>query len=623
MDGSDKNLEEPPIQVDTGVALSDRLDELLAALLANPKLAYLPERQLAERYHLPTELISEAIRLSSKNRHSTRKRTFSIRRFAQSIREKLMPVRNRMENQAGLSLCITFLLASIGIGCMFLANVIPDGGGIGPAVQGFIIFIGVMLLLGAFFGQMLVLLFVAKARYGWALSAIWTALLFTVAVPTLVATSAPSIEKSGHSIAYVVAATGLGFGVVGIFFGCFNSAVCILGTFLRVASQEKQEMLRSRREKIARLLELQALTEDRPYPPTKPLNPVYHLYRRFWPVSPIVIGVAIELLMIFAVRFDHLHLRALTATGSKAAPDFAVSMVGLAVDAVLVLIGTWSRTLREGALTYLAIFGTRIAFYAEGSHFGRTLTFEGTMDYLGNGLLATAFFIYIGFIIAGIQRRANYQKGLQAHDLRTLFAEVARLKLELGQVYKVVSVLAIDASQSSEMKRDQSPMLVEYSFRAYQEWIAGTCRELGGQIHSTAGDGAIIAFDDPVRAYQAAKRLQTRISTFNQTENRLPTPFRVRIGIHTGQVLGEIDSVVFTSVIDIAAHLEEAAPVGGIALSEASRQLIGNELPDERFAELSELIDHESVFLALNPIEANPDQKPNNEPDESQAVPVS
>lgn len=623
MEGTKEVLSTASPSAEPGFSVSDRVDEMLSALLSNPKLAYLPELQLSERFQLPVELVTEAIRLSSRKRHAAGRPPFSVKRLMQTLREKMSPVRRQMENQAALSLCLTFLVAAIGIGGLFVANIIPNWNGLGPVVQAVLIFAGIFLLFAAFIGQMLVLLFVAKSRYGWILSGIWTALLFLVVVPILVASSAVSIEKSGHTLGSVVAAASFGFVVVGIFFGCFNSAVCILGTFLKVAGQEKQEMARSRREKIARLIELQSLVADRPYPPSKPFKPIYGAFRRFWPFSTIALGITIELLMIAAVKLDHSSFQMLASGSREGASDLAVSMVGLVVDAILVLVGTWSRTTREAALNLLAIFGMRIAFFAEGSHFGRNLSVDSATEFLFTGLIASAFFIFVGYYIAGIQRRANYQKGLESHDLRTLFAELTRLKLELGQVYKMVSVLAIDASQSSEMKRDQSPMLVEYSFRAYQEWIAAICRDFGGRVHSTAGDGAIVAFDDPVRAYRAAKRLQTQISRFNQSENRLSLPFRVRIGIHTGQVLGEIDSVVFTSVIDIAAHLEEAAPVGGIALTEASRQFVGNEIPGERFAELSELIDHETVFLALNPIESQPVRPPIPEAEPTPVGPIS
>jgi class 3 adenylate cyclase len=84
---------------------------------------------------------------------------------------------------------------------------------------------------------------------------------------------------------------------------------------------------------------------------------------------------------------------------------------------------------------------------------------------------------------------------------------------------------------------------------------------------------------------------------FNTITNRLPSSFRVRIGIHTGHVSAQLAEVPFSELIDIAAHVEKEAPVGGIAVT----QSVADSLGDERVTALKEPVDGINVYLVLNP----------------------
>ncbi len=592
------------------------VDLMLSALLLQPNLAYLPETQLATRFEVPEELAAEAIRLSANKRHRKIVRRFSFRQFIQILKEKMVPIRNRMEKHAVLSLLLTFLIAAIGIGFTMLQNQIPNWHGFGTALQFIFVVVGTVLIVGAILAQMLILLFVAQVRYAWFLAGIWTAILFAVSLPSVIIDSGQAVLKSGMNFPELIVMVCFGFLIVGVFDGIFNSTICIAGAYLKVSKEEKQEQARSRREKIARLMQIQAQIEGCEYPPSKKTGPLYQSYRRFWPYSTLAVAAVLEILMILASLYRpfHGHVETIAVSSVKGGPFTGV--ITLLTDAILVLLGYWSRTSREAFLNLVSVMGMRLAFLIIDNQrydTGRPLMF---LVALLLGVFATAVFIYGGYYGAEVQRKSIYQKGRQQGDVQALYAEMTRLKLQLGQVYKTVTVMAVDASQSTEMKHGQEPMAVEYSFRSYQDWIASVCHKFGGQIHSTAGDGAIVSFSDAVKAYLAAKCLQSTINQFNQEENRLKKPFRIRIGIHTGQILGEIDSVVFTSVIDIAAHLEEVAPVGGIAITDPTRQLLAAEFPDERFAELSDLVDREAVYVALNPLDTIPIEWSN--PDESE-----
>jgi class 3 adenylate cyclase len=147
------------------------------------------------------------------------------------------------------------------------------------------------------------------------------------------------------------------------------------------------------------------------------------------------------------------------------------------------------------------------------------------------------------------------------------------------------------------MKAAADPLKVEYSFREYQKLIDRITQEHRGHVHNTMGDGAVSAFNTCADAFTAARQLQTEIASFNMNVNRLETPFRLRIGLHQGVIAGELDKIEFTEVIDIAAHVQGAAPIGGIAATET----VMPSLSEHQFAQLQGTIDGCRVFIAMNP----------------------
>jgi class 3 adenylate cyclase len=198
---------------------------------------------------------------------------------------------------------------------------------------------------------------------------------------------------------------------------------------------------------------------------------------------------------------------------------------------------------------------------------------------------------------ADLQRKASRQRNLQRNDPATVLAEMVRIQLRLAQHGGSVCVLVVDAVKSAAMKANADPLAVEYSFREYQEWIEAVSEKYQGQVHSTAGDGAVVAFPNCELAFDAARMIQSDLARINQEVNRLAHPFRLRVGLHVGQVVGNLDEVEFTEVIDIAAHLQDAAPIAGIAVTDD----VAACLLEELFIPLAEVIDGHRVLLALNP----------------------
>lgn len=172
-----------------------------------------------------------------------------------------------------------------------------------------------------------------------------------------------------------------------------------------------------------------------------------------------------------------------------------------------------------------------------------------------------------------------------------LAAEILDLEWRLRPANTKVCVMVVDAAKSAMMKAEADPFEAEWSFREYQNFLAKIAGEFLGEVHATMGDGAVIGFPTASHAFQAAVRTQQEIPHFNQMVNRLKHPFRLRVGLHQGEVQGDLGEVQFTDVIDIAAHIEGASVIGGIAFSEPIRA----ELTDV-FSEPAGEVDGFSIF---------------------------
>ena len=90
--------------------------------------------------------------------------------------------------------------------------------------------------------------------------------------------------------------------------------------------------------------------------------------------------------------------------------------------------------------------------------------------------------------------------------------------------------------------------------------IAPVSVEHDGKIVKFMGDGWLIEFDSAVNAVNCAMKLQ---------DKRADHPsFRLRIGIHAGDVIHQNDDV-FGDAINVAARLEASATPGGVLISDA------------------------------------------------------
>ena len=184
-----------------------------------------------------------------------------------------------------------------------------------------------------------------------------------------------------------------------------------------------------------------------------------------------------------------------------------------------------------------------------------------------------------GLVAHSLGNRFRKRLGLKdpAAERQDLLHQLLEIQDQLKSDERVATFLSVDIVGSTKIKAHSDPLSVEFTFNEYHKFVESVALKSGGRIHSTAGDGVIVVFDDPQRAYAAGRALMAGLFEFNAYRNRLDEPIELRGGMHTGSVLApgqDIKSVNFAHVIDIAAHLQKASPVGCLAVSDQTSAYI-------------------------------------------------
>ncbi len=190
----------------------------------------------------------------------------------------------------------------------------------------------------------------------------------------------------------------------------------------------------------------------------------------------------------------------------------------------------------------------------------------GTVVGSGFVMMLLAGFTHLGstFYFA-----AENVKKREMGDTATLLAEMVVVQRRLAEGGTTIAVMVVDIVKSRDLKAGEDPLTVEHCFAQFHQWVRQVARDHSGRILSTAGDNAILTFQRASDAVTASRRMQREIAWFNQTHNRLKGQFAVRIGMHAGDVVADVHDVEYADVIDVAAHSEKGAPVGGIVATEA------------------------------------------------------
>ncbi len=132
------------------------------------------------------------------------------------------------------------------------------------------------------------------------------------------------------------------------------------------------------------------------------------------------------------------------------------------------------------------------------------------------------------------------------------------------------SFLDVDVVDSFGMKAaEPRSERVVVSFERFRGFVSRTVTEHRGEVLNCNGDEVMSFFESAQDSVAAGKAIVASLARFNEDENLLGTPFRVRAGIHTGRsAVDLVSGVAYSAVLDAAGHIQKAAPVDGLLISE-------------------------------------------------------
>jgi class 3 adenylate cyclase len=369
----------------------------------------------------------------------------------------------------------------------------------------------------------------------------------------------------------------------------------LLGGYFQVQRDDRRDRRLGRQELLERLFRMQARLAQVSAEP-QGLARRMSRRQRIWrsplvPVASFLAGAGYSLItwiIVSAATANMSDKAALTAR------EGLFALANLAAIGGIALFGYMGgRPLKAILNVFLALGGSLVVIYLPLVQSVRLLETPRIEQML--------FLIFIGFFAGAgalVEDRTFSKSRLREDDPAFLLAEMIRIQRRLKRGRRATCVMMVDVARSTAMKSDRDQFDVEYSFRRYHqlvELIAGRHR---GEVVSTAGDGAVVVFDQADHALRAAKEIQSEISRFNVDVNRLHLPFNLRIGIHCGETDSELHQAPFNELIDVAAHVQAMSPVGGIALTEAATE----NLEGERLAEITDLVDGHKVHISLDPV---------------------
>ncbi|HWD39292.1 MAG TPA: hypothetical protein VG944_10615 [Fimbriimonas sp.] len=371
--------------------------------------------------------------------------------------------------------------------------------------------------------------------------------------------------------------------VIAIFGSAVMSIFLVLGGAHVVRANRRREAARSRHDLLGRMYELEERLRNLPPPkPVKAQHGLLSFLRARLFLSSLLLALVLGGLR--AINLAIVSPDAIERATRRQPADGHVHVTGFAsVPPIYLLFSLLAFVLGFGGPILLGILastprktGVILAGFVVGEVLSTAVAWPfgmaklPTQWVLWQGIsavairmgvvLATRFGLYFHQSLTSLSRDAQ-------GDESAIVSELLEIRHRLSANPVSVFVLVVDAAGSTKMKEGEDPLMVEYSFRSYQAWISETVGRLGGKVDAMTGDGAICAFGTAEAALKAAKELHATTAKMNEHGNRLRMPFRLRIALHGGQVVADLDKVQFTNVIDVAAHVEKFSPVGGMALT--------------------------------------------------------
>lgn len=466
--------------------------------------------------------------------------------------------------------------------CMLLSEYL-----IGPAVFVFLILALLVLIAG-----LVIAALSRRARFG-ALAG--PALMGAVAIEILITDQGKTQPT-----------TWIGIALLAVMISAFGVLAAIVGGFVWLKRQQKLDRATTRQQMLDRLMQVRlALEYPRTTPqPTRWRSIVENARKSFWwtslGVAVFMAGVQTFVLRVLSVSPELLSgevSRRATMKPEEMTAAVVLATIGVGQFMLMVLIGYLGKSFWRTCLSiviYQAV--SFIPGFLGWNKIAIARLQTMPVGHIISSYVALLLCAVVGVAAAAIEEYTVRARLRQENDPDALLAELLDLEIALGGGLQDSYVLVVDVAGSTAMKKDADPLVAEWTFRAYQEVVSRVGGQHLGSVESTAGDGAVLAFPSANHALAAARDLLAALPDFNASTNRLGEPFVLRIGLHCGEVRGDLNEVQFTRVIDVAAHVEAASPRNGIAMTAPFRDKL---TPVPTLEKMAVSVDGFDVYVAL------------------------
>src|SRR6202048_3453219 len=148
----------------------------------------------------------------------------------------------------------------------------------------------------------------------------------------------------------------------------------------------------------------------------------------------------------------------------------------------------------------------------------------------------------------------------------------------MASTRRLTAILAADVAGYSRLMGADEEGTHERLKAHRRELVDPKIKEHQGRIVKNTGDGMLAEFPSVVDAVRCAAEVQRGMI---DREPEVPDERRIRfrIGINLGEVIVEEDDI-FGDGVNVAARLEALAEPGGICISAAVRDQVGDRLDD-------------------------------------------
>jgi class 3 adenylate cyclase/tetratricopeptide (TPR) repeat protein len=155
-----------------------------------------------------------------------------------------------------------------------------------------------------------------------------------------------------------------------------------------------------------------------------------------------------------------------------------------------------------------------------------------------------------------------------------------------GRVRKTVTALFADLVGSTSLGERLDPEALQDVIERYGEAMHRVIDGHGGWLDRFIGDAVVAVFglpvmheDDAVRAVRAALEMHRALAVLNgELVDEYDVTLEMRIGVHTGEVVASVGATGQTRIagdtMNTAARLEQAAPPGGVIVSDETHRLL-------------------------------------------------